>query len=250
MDQETEKYREVDLQAITGAGRAGEASLWLWLSIECKSTKSPWVGLVSRRDPSDRSFVASAPGIMTRRFALAAQALGIPLPRLLPAETVRAESVISGFALDKEEDQSVRRGKAQVKTDHDPTSPYAALQQVVNAAKHYDLSLFRNAIEAREQLKTATMVLPVVLLKGPLFAYSVAADLQETIEAVDCLLVSVPTDNEDNSTLVAVITEEFGKDNWDGMRSQSKDFCKNGLNFAGRIANALTMNDRDIVEKA
>src|SRR5882762_3786573 len=61
-DPNEDKQREVDLQAITGGARSGEATLLVSLIIECKTTLSPWVGLLSRRDGGGRSFVASAPG--------------------------------------------------------------------------------------------------------------------------------------------------------------------------------------------
>src|SRR5690349_3272209 len=66
-DPKEDKHREVDLQALCGAVRVGESSLFLSLCIECKTSPSPWVGLLSRSGDRGRSFPASAPGRMTRR---------------------------------------------------------------------------------------------------------------------------------------------------------------------------------------
>ncbi len=246
-DPVTSKLRELDLQALIGAVRPGESSLFFSLVIECKSSSSqPWVGLSSSKDGGGRSFLASAPGGMTRSFALAAQFLELTVPQLLPSDTLYADSVIAGFVEDPPGDQSPSSKRGKPKEQSDPTSPHSALMQAVSAASALDTEFLNTALTARPEIATATALLPVVLLRGRLFAYTVAADLQDELLEVGALLVSVPTDNEDRSTLVAVLTEEGAKAVWKPMLTAAHQFCVSALPHARRIANALTVSESEM----
>ena len=248
-DPNTEKQREVDLQALTGAVSIGQSSLFFSLCIECKTSISPWVGLLSRRDGDGRSFLASAPGLMTSRFVHAAQVLEIALPNLLPLGAQYADSIVAGFVDDSEDKNGQKSTKRKVKGNTDPTSPHSALLQTVSAASILDAELFNTALEVRPEIANATIVLPVLLLGGRLFAYGVDDQLKDDLSEVDALLVSVPTDNEYNSTLVAVLTESAGAAIWKAMYTAAHDFCVAALPFARRIANGLTLTEKQMTEQ-
>jgi hypothetical protein len=246
-DPESDKYRELDLQAITGAVQLGSASLFLNLCIECKVVVSkPWIGLSSRKDGGGRSFVASAPGLMSRRFAFAAQLLEVALPILVSAETTYVDSIVAGYTPKADKGSNKNKPSARAIAQPDPTSPHSALMQAVSAAKAYDSELLGIAITALPELATATIVLPVVLIRGRLFVYTVDEELRDDLSEVGSCLVSVPTENEDKSTLVAVLTEDFAAQAWPKMYSAAHDFCQAALPYATRIANALTMSEREM----
>jgi len=243
------KQREIDLHALTGAVSLGQASLFLSLCIECKTSTSPWVGLLSRRDGAGRSFLASAPGLMTRRFAHAAELLEIDLPKLLPAGIPYADSIVAGFIDDSEDPGPEKSTKRKVKPNTDPTSPHSALLQTVSAASALDDQLFNTAMEVRPETANATIVLPLLLFSGRLFAYGVDDQLRDDLTEVDALLVSVPTDNDDDSTLVGVVTEQEGAAIWKSMYTAAHDFCVAALPFARRIADALTLTEKQMAKQ-
>jgi hypothetical protein len=60
--------------------------------------------------------------------------------------------------------------------------------------------------------------------------------------------VSVPTDNEDHSTLVAVLTEQAAAAAWQSMWMAAHGFCVAALPLAPRIADALTMSEKEMAE--
>ena len=250
-DPASDKHRELDLQAVTGAVRGGEAHLSFSLSIECKtSTALPWVALSSRPDGAGRSFLASAPGLMTHRFVLAAQALELALPDLFPASTLYADSLVSGFVeSDYVTGTNGPKKRKPAKEQSDPTSPHSSLLQAVTAASALDAELFNLAIGNRPEIATATVVLPVVLLRGRLFSYAVDTQLRDALTEVGSALVSVPTDSEAGSTVVAVLTEGAAAPLWEPMCRAAHGFCAAALPHAGRIANALTMSDQQIIEQ-
>jgi hypothetical protein len=248
-DPNTEKQREVDLQALTGAVSIGQASLFFSLCIECKTSISPWVGVLSRRDGGGRSFLASAPGLMTRRFVHAAQVLEIDLPNLLPSGIHYADSIVAGFVDDSEDENGQKPPRHKLKGNADPSSPHSALLQTMSAAAILDEELFNTALSVRPEIANAAIVLPVLLFGGRLFAYSVDDQLKDDLTEVDALLVSVPTDNEDNSTLVAVLTERAGAATWNSMYTAAHDFCVAALPFARRIADGLTLTEKQMTEQ-
>lgn len=246
-DPETEKPREIDLEAIGGTARAGEAYFFVHLVIECKVIQSPWVGIRSAPDREPLTYTATSPGTMSRRLAHACNLLEISLPSLLPDDLPEVDALITGFG-DKQDTRGTKAPKAKPKEGSDPTSPYAAIAQVTTAVIARDQALLPTAVKGLPNLHTATLVLPVVLIQGSLFTYTIDSDLSDHLTEVDALIVRQPAPADEDYSTVAVMTEGYAKTVLPRALLDARRFTSDCLSHSGRLAHSLLHPVRDIAD--
>lgn len=194
-DPDTSKLRELDLLASRSERTSDESDAgYVRLAIECKSSPGkPWV-----------AFTAPAAGPV---FVLL-QRLAADEPSRDALKVLRAKRVALPTLL--EVGPTLGHGLVKAHTENksgDPTAPYAGLRAVSTAAvslgKRYEASILRWG----GSISGPQIVLPVVVLAGELFEYSLDDNADERLSPVDRVHVAVAgSDERPNYVLVTTIT--------------------------------------------
>jgi hypothetical protein len=194
-DPESGKSRELDVQALVGGISRGNASVFYSLCIECKSSKDkPWVALDTGAIIDEHIYSYLALGDLSDMVVVAANSEKLPLPRLFAANTPRVGGVVQALG---------------TKDDHAPVSPFAALMQVRSAALALDAEFHKMSDDLSAEVSTATLFVPIVVLEGKLFKYSIDNDSKESLSEVDLVFASVPGGAERADAVVPIFTRDY-----------------------------------------
>jgi hypothetical protein len=161
-----EEHREIDLLAHEPDHAA---TFHVWLTAECKMAPAPWVVLTSTQSPEPEEIASYFPatqwaGETLRRRAADQDAMGDVFRRgdrlgFNVAQAARQDSAESRKARDKA----------------DPKLPYEALQTSVKAARYF----------ARHSGDYPTVVLPIVVVGGPLYWLGYTMSGEPQLQATD-----------------------------------------------------------------
>jgi hypothetical protein len=194
-DPETGKSRELDVQAIVGGVSPKTASVFCSFCIECKSSKDkPWVALDTGATIDEDTYSQLALGDLGEMVVVAANSEHIGLPKLFAANTPRVGGVVQALG---------------AKDDNAPVSPFAALMQARSAALALDADFQKLAEDVSGELATATLFIPIVILEGKLFKYSIDDESKESLSEVDLVLASVPGGAERADAVVPIFTSDY-----------------------------------------
>lgn len=229
-DATTDKQRPIDVQTIVGAVRPKEASIFYSLCIECKTSRKPWVGIGSGTPLGEKGSLEFAVGDLSRLTLIGAVSEGIILPRVVPDDTPRVGGVLQALV---------------EKNEGDPSAPYAALRQARSGALALDREYKQTASEVYPELSTSSVVVPLVVLDGQLFEYTVDKDLKDKLLEVDAVVASVPGDGESADALVPVVTERYAERIGSEFFRAAHNFCIALLPHASVLAGALRIRDSE-----
>jgi hypothetical protein len=194
-DPETGKSRELDIQAIVGGVSPKTASVFCSFCIECKSSKDkPWIALDTGATINEEIYSYLALGDLSEMVVTAANSEHISLPKLFAANTPHVGGVVQALG---------------AKDDNAPVSPFAALMQARSAALALDAEFHKTAEDVSGELATATLFVPIVVLGGKLFKYSIDDESKESLSEVDLVLASVPGGAERADAVVPIFTSDY-----------------------------------------
>lgn len=225
----SDKNRELDVQAIAGSVIEG-ASIFVSLCIDCKTSNAkPWVGLSSGLTVGKQGSLSFAIGSLSRMTLIGAVTEGVELPSVVPPGTLRVGGVVQAFTKAQEE------GSA--------TSPYAALLQARSAALALDREYRAVALEVSGELKTAAIFLPVVIVDGPLFSYSVSQEIDDTLQPIEAFVASVPGEGESEAAAVPVLSRGYAEQHCASLLSSARNFCGAMLPHLSKVVGAIKIGD-------
>jgi hypothetical protein len=227
-DLTSNKQRELDVQAIVGGVNINQASVFVSLCLECKTSGLPWIGLSSGQTLGASGPLDFSIGGLSRLTLIAGLTEKVPIPIVLDTDTPRVGGLVQALT-----------EKGERKDETSPSAPYSALLQARSAALALDKDYKAMAAEVASQIATAAVFLPMVVLDGTLLFYSLEPDLHENLVEVDTLVVSVPGDTENQAALVPVVTERFAESMATRLFPSAHDFCVAMLPHARTVADAL-----------
>ena len=231
-DSSTGKPREVDIQAIVGAVNRNRSSVFASLCFECKTSAQPWVGLRGSQSVPDRLIKSCVSGPMSEMTLVGAEQEGITLPDILPASMPLVAGLITAHVGDKKS-----------KDDSSPSSPYSALLQARSGALALDLDYKALAEETTPDYDPIALFVPVVVLRGRLFTYSLDQTMTEKLEEVGAVVASVAPEPDHESAMIPVVTEAYLEANTDSWYRELHGFCVAALPHASSILGAVRIAD-------
>jgi hypothetical protein len=227
-DPTTNKPRPIDVQTIVGGVRPKEASIFYSLCVECKTSHKPWVGVGSGAPFGENGFLELAVGGLSMLTLIGATAEHIRPPDIVPTDTPRVGGLLQALV---------------AKNEGDPSAPYAALRQARSAALAMDREYRETSLQVYPKLSTTSVVVPLVILDGQLFEYTVDNALDDSLREVDTLVASVPGEGESEAALVPVMTERYAERMGSQFYQAAHNFCVALLPHASVLAGAQRIEE-------
>lgn len=234
-DIRTRKARALDVQAIVGAVKPQEASFFFSLCVECKTSTHPWIAFGSGTQLGRDGMLSFMMGDLTRMCLISAKSESVAIPELVPATTPRVGGVVQAILGSKGESSP---------------SAYRALLEARSSALAFDRDYRALSIEVFPGLASVSVFIPLVVVSGQLFEYTVADDLSEKLREVDAVVASVPGLGENEDALMPVVTERYAESLGEEFQRQAHGFCIAMLHNASRIAGALRIEEGKLADPA
>lgn len=191
-DPESGKSREVDIQATIYAGD-GERRRWIsvGLVIECKQTTSkPWVVFTAPRDTTALQGMNSIVADDFSRDLLYSVPPEVGLASFLRPSNTIGHAAVRAFADPK---------------NGDPTGPYSALRSAVNAAAAIGVTNEEISLNGAPQTMMAHLLLPTVVIDGPLFSYSIEENDDESLAEMPWIQTSIASPVDGSMAIVTIV---------------------------------------------
>lgn len=229
----TDSARELDIVAsLRVAPEESYESCTFKMVIECKTSRDkPWVAFTAPRQsvPQLLQYVVTFDP-MSREVLRIAAHRKVPLPELLKFGSDIGHGIVKAFA-----DSS--RG--------DPTAPFSALRGVSTAAAVFGKQWASWALDWHTP--DIHVVVPVVLLDGVLYSYSLDSEFKPDLRASGSLWLDAPTRPDDVSFLRVCTYVEL-MDQLDAWTVEATEFCRQM--FAHRSAIVEALRERELRRKA
>lgn len=186
LDPETGKPREVDLRAeVSAVDKRKKISAHLTLVVECKSsTGKPWVMFATEANDGNRIYLDyPVVGLCSRAAMHAVMNSNVVEPEFLQLRDRIGHGVVRAYTENK---------------GGDPTSPYAAIRGVLNAATAVAADTDPGGI--------IDVVMPVIVLDGKLFDYGIDQAGVEKISEIEVAQLAAPDTLYSISSGLACVT--------------------------------------------
>lgn len=225
-DSQTAKPRELDVLALTWAHTKAGHSTGFGFCIECKSSPDkPWVGFHSGAQYGENGHFGLYKGEMAGMAVVAANTERIPFPGVLPKSAPRVGGLVQALG---------------AKDDNAPSSPHSALMQACAAVRSLDRSRTTMSRQSSPPHPSAAVILPLLVFDGQLMLYSLSRT-EPQLREVDCLLATVPGDNEHEQALVPVMTLKYAQACMPLLHTEADKFCRDLLPLVSKIVGALSI---------
>jgi hypothetical protein len=212
-DADSGKLRELDLMASHWTtDESGKHSVVLEAAVECKSSKGkPWVGFTSPREkvPSILQPTAVADEF-SRATLFVAAAKKVPIPKILRPRGRLAHGLVKTHS-------EGRTG--------DPTSPFAAIHSVVGATRAIGDERSHVSLLSPDYLMLHVIV-PVIVLDGSLYEYSLDEGGTEQLAPVDRMPVATPSASSYDAPVVWIVRHHALPDFLRDFKAEGGDFAR------------------------
>ncbi|HZG43714.1 MAG TPA: hypothetical protein VEY93_12180 [Longimicrobium sp.] len=192
-DPESGKAREIDICATVHADQV-EEQRWVsvGLVIECKRTLDrPWVAFTAPRDTTMLQVVNSIVADEFSRDLLYSVPPEVGLPPFLCPSNRIAHSVTRAFGAQKA---------------GDPTGPYSALRGAMSAAIAIGAASEELSIASSNEILMADLLLPVVVIDGALFDFSITGTEEESLVEAPWIQTTIAGPTPGSVAIVTIIT--------------------------------------------
>lgn len=195
LDPETQKPRELDIHAtISQAGNEPRGFASVALAVECKSSEKAWVAFSANRKPPPEiirhAIVAVDP--CSTDALLVADVRRVARPALFDPASDIGHGIVKAHS-------DNRSG--------DPTSPYSALRSVVNATLALGQETEGFVAEVKASASVAQVTVPLLVLDGILYQYSLQDDATESLVTIDWTSVALSMPNSSRTVAIHVVTK-------------------------------------------
>jgi hypothetical protein len=216
-DPDSGKARETDIVAELWESDQGkpQKSVCIQLVVECKSSQDkPWVVFSAPQERLPLLLRDTAVADRYSRDALwAAGTRKIKLPSLLTGWKALGHGVV--------------RAHTDGKTG-DPTSPFAALHAVVSAATALGREHADFALAAADHWFSSYVVVPLIVLDGSLYQYSLTDESKEHLQPIHRIAVPVMRQGDWEQTNVTVVT-------YSSFDAYTEEVTPDAIRFAGEL---------------
>lgn len=211
-DPESGKPREIDIYATVYSDQR-EKFRWgsVGLVIECKQTVGkPWVVFTAPRSTFDLQVSNSIVADDFSRAVLYSIPPELGLPTFLRPSDRVAHAVTRAFVESK---------------SGDPTGPYSALRGVITAASAIGTRNEELALSSTSDLLMADVLLPVVVIDGELFDFSVGEDDEESLIEIPWIQTIITASADETLSIVTIVTRRALADYLSGLTPKAKNFA-------------------------
>jgi hypothetical protein len=108
----------------------------------------------------------------------------------------------------------------------DPTAPYSAIRSVLSAANAIGDKQADSALSAAEAYPTVGVIVPVIVLGGELFRYSIDDSDEESLEQTNHAIVAIASPIDGSLAPVHIVTEAGLREFVASITADSRQFAE------------------------
>ena len=158
--------------------------------------------------------------------------------------------ILAGRALTglRRPDEAIAQLDAAVAVDHRP-SAYAALAQVSSAVIARDAASHKTSLNGLPDFHTAALFLPVLIVRGKLYTYTVDSTLKDELASTDAMFVRLPATDDSEYSVVAVMTDACAKSVFTAAHADARRFTTHCLSHSYRLAHSIQFSAKDMARR-